>query len=205
MHPSYSTNKWLQLIEIMNVASSVSVVFVWGAVCLAYIRYYIWSVNSQTLSCLSYSLENRLKRSRSRLVNTFARYNRWDHQNFGASTLLPKIFQPYLALFGFIGCFVTMFVFTTSLFWIGRPRPQVVVAFEAIPILLVLFWLSLKLRRYLVYGGPSKVLSGKATSEQRGFWWVDINQGDILRTINAISYLKDNQRDEEIELRDHGE
>ena len=33
-----------QLVEIMNVASSVCILFVWGCICLAYLRYYTWCV-----------------------------------------------------------------------------------------------------------------------------------------------------------------
>ena len=109
--------------------------------------------------------------------------------------------QPSLAIFGFVGCFVIIFVFTTSLFWIGQPRAQVVIAFEAIPVLLVLLWLLLKLRRYVVDGSPSRT---SRKTGQRGFWWVNID-GDIRDTINVITWLKDNQRaDEEIELNSRG-
>ena len=108
---------------------------------------------------------------------------------------MPRMFQPWLAGFGLTGCFVMMFVFTTSLFWIGNPRPQVVVSFMVIPTLLVLSWLLFKLMRYM--RGNKGVSYGNET-EQRGFWWVNMSQADFLKTINKITYLKDNQvaRDE---------
>ena len=77
------------------------------------------------------------------------------------------------------------------------------VAFEAVPILLVLLWFLLKLRRYMNDGSLSKTPRKK--NGQHGFWWVNID-GDIRHTINVITWLKDNQRaDEDIELRNYGD
>lgn len=131
----------------------------------------------------------RLKKSRDQLTGSYAHYNRWDSSKFGASMLMPKKFQPYLAVVGFSGCFVMMFVFTTSLFWVGDPRPQVV-AFMAVPVLLVLLWLLLKLLKYF-RGYEKSWYEGE--TRQDGFWWVSLDETRFLKTIDRIIYLKDSQ------------
>ena len=110
---------------------------------------------------------------------------------------MPKIFQPWLALFGVTGCFIIMFVSTTSLFWTGHPRPNVVAAFEAIPVLLVLIWLTLKLRRYIRAHGLLKSPDITTTQDPQHFWWINTDHADLLQTIDTIVYLKNSQRDAE--------
>lgn len=107
--------EYYQLQQVMSTSVSVSVVFVWGVVCLAYWRYYLWNKKHQ----------KHLDGPR------YGRYSRQKYSGLGVPTFLARL-QPGIAIFGFIGCFLIVYIFTTAVWWTGKPQPKDVVAYYAV-------------------------------------------------------------------------
>lgn len=106
--------------EIMSGIATVTTVLVWSCQCLAFLRYYRWSVDSGSLEADTLTVA-RLSMHRTKLKgNTWGCFDRFQNYNASApfsSTL--AYFQPLPAILGFIGCFLTVFIFSTASWWNG--------------------------------------------------------------------------------------
>ncbi len=176
----------------MSTSVSVSVVFVWGTICLAFWRYYIWNRKH----------EKHLKGPK------YGRYNRRKNSGLGVPTILAR-FQPVVAIFGFIGCFLIVYVFTTAVWWKGRPQSKDVIAYYAVPVLVIVCWISLKAIRYASNGWSTTRHTQDHTTDQY-FWYVVLSDHsrDFLKTLDNLTWLKNSQIEaedgppEEVELRE---
>ncbi|KAL9119523.1 MAG: hypothetical protein Q9187_003920 [Circinaria calcarea] len=151
--------------------------------------------------CSGFSASNiaLLRFHREKLVGRYARYNRWDPKKTGASTLLFK-FQPWVTSAGLVGCFLIIFVFSTTLWWKGNLSVKEVVAFYAVPILVPLLWGGLKLRRFISNGYATRATRGN--EEGQYFWYVKLDEEyvQLQSVINGIEYLKNDQKEAGIEM-----
>ena len=109
----------------MNVSGSVSIVFVWGAANLAYIRYYFWFVfrlSQRKSDSDRYWLRFRKNRGAFRDLDGYVRFDRDNRSDDGyaAKTFFLSA-QPIPAFIAFVGCFAMFFIFSTALWWSGAP------------------------------------------------------------------------------------
>lgn len=115
-----------RLISWFNNAGSLCVLFCWGAVNLAYIRYFFWFHSFKTV--LREEGYERLDRKSDRK---------------GFHTFLWRA-QPGIAAIAFVSSIVIVFGFSSAALW--KPRNSVAEFFEfyTIPLLLPLCWIVLK-------------------------------------------------------------
>ncbi|EPE32293.1 hypothetical protein GLAREA_07426 [Glarea lozoyensis ATCC 20868] len=109
--------------EILSGIATVSVVLVWSAQCLAFIRYRKW-----------------LSKHPNDLHTQFEKFS-----SKGLDTGYLSHFQPLPAYLGLIGCLVTVVGFSTASWWEGGSNATSVLAAFLLPALLVLFWTCLKI------------------------------------------------------------
>ena len=119
----------------MSTSASVSCLLVWASQCLAFIRYYAWSV--LIYESLDFSSANvcniRLRKHNDSIASVYPEHNRW-RETSQASTFLGGL-QPVIAWLGLIGCLVIVLVFTTATWW-STPADfsKVAVAYGAVSI-----------------------------------------------------------------------
>ncbi|CZR51483.1 uncharacterized protein PAC_01359 [Phialocephala subalpina] len=118
--------------------ATVAIVLVWASQCLAFIRYRRW-YEYPSLTILSLTLI-RLYLNRDHLNGELANYS---YEKISSGAL--SYFQPFLAYFGFFGCFTTVFVFSTANWWYSKKptASNILVTFTA-PVLIIIFWLAKK-------------------------------------------------------------
>ncbi|KAH7403387.1 amino acid permease-domain-containing protein [Cadophora sp. MPI-SDFR-AT-0126] len=110
--------------EIMSGIATVSVVLVWAAQCLAFIRYRLWlSRHSEMLH---------------------GEYEKYSTGNLGTDVL--SHIQPLPAYIGLVGCLITVLGLSSASWWQwGKPTASNVLAAFLVPILLAISWIVLKL------------------------------------------------------------
>lgn len=111
-----------------TTSGSFCVLFVWGAVCLAYIRYWMWF---------------RLFKNDLSSHPTLQNYNRWNRRNRPFGTML-KWLQPGVAIFGLIGSWTIAFIFPSAVWWHNDFNPASFFQRYTSPILVVAGWAILK-------------------------------------------------------------
>ncbi len=121
----------------MSGLATVIIVLVWASQCLAFIRYYWWYVNS-----LSSLFRNRHKTETEKLTlhrlsihkaklrgETFKKFDRWSSDNPDAPFSSHSAYlQPIPAIFGLVGCLLTVFFFSSASWWDREEKATAVVA-----------------------------------------------------------------------------
>ncbi|KAF4634110.1 hypothetical protein G7Y89_g4002 [Cudoniella acicularis] len=149
--------------EIMSGLATVIVVLVWASQCLAFIRYYWWlSIHRPKLR-----------------GEAFKKFDRWSHSNPSAPfSSRGAYIQPIPAIFGLVGCILTVFLFSTASWWNGGEDATAVVAVWIAPISLFILWLLLKAYNRRLHWGTLYVhLSDN---------WTDLK--DELLRLNGLIY-----------------
>ncbi|KAF2687944.1 hypothetical protein K458DRAFT_173161 [Lentithecium fluviatile CBS 122367] len=119
-----NTNSF-QLIEIVQISSSVSCLIVWAALSCAYLRYYLW-----------------LKKCKDHLQEEYAQFVR-STKTYKPFTLLAFA-QPLPALTSLAGCLV-VFAFCSATWWNSPVTFSKVAIGYAAPIILLAFFIIFKL------------------------------------------------------------
>lgn len=156
--------------QFVSTVSSLCVLFVWGTICLAFVRYHRW-----------------LARNREFLKKEFSDIDRWGELS-SSSTVLKK-WQPWVAYFGLVTCVLMVLVFPLFLLIRAPVASRSTIAFEVLqvyltPIFITILWLGLKARRYRQLVLNEKML-----------WWVKLGNQDSLRSaINELTHQAPSRR-----------
>lgn len=90
-----------EVIAFFSTSGSICVLFVWGALCLAYLRYWGW------FFIFKKDLPGH---------PILSKYNRWNKKARPFGTMLWWL-QPGVAIFGLIGSWTLVFIFPSALWW----------------------------------------------------------------------------------------
>lgn len=115
-----------EIISFFSNSGSICVLFVWGSICLAYIRYWWWFKMFKDTDNL-----------------TLKKYSRWNREGQPFGTMLWWT-QPCLAFFGLIGSWLLVFIFPSALWWQGGLTKESFFQHYLSPFIIIGGWMMLK-------------------------------------------------------------
>ena len=155
-----------ELIEFFGFTGSIGVLFVWGANCLAYLRYWYWLY------------QTRIHLTQQTELRRYNRFNRHESQYFTPTAYFRL--QPWTTVLGFLACFFLVFICPYAVWWQTGSKAKLV-SVALFHFFVLGSWLVMKLWQWK-----------RSSDEQRFSWWnkIDGSQKRLRIAVRTFRLLE---------------